>query len=73
MNTIDKVKQLMSDLKISQTGLAERTGLKQPNIKDPYCSSLDFLHLSSFIIKKGLGYVSENSMSASSTLPVTLM
>lgn len=32
MNTIDKVKQLMSDLKISQTELAERTGLKQPNI-----------------------------------------
>jgi len=32
MNTIEKIKQLMSHLKISQTELAERTGLKQPNI-----------------------------------------
>lgn len=32
MNTIDKIKQLMSDLNITQTELAERTGLKQPNI-----------------------------------------
>ena len=32
MNTIDKIKQLMSDLSITQTELAERTGLKQPNI-----------------------------------------
>ena len=32
MNTIDKIKQMMSDLNITQTELAERTGLKQPNI-----------------------------------------
>ena len=32
MNTIEKIKQLMSDLNITQTELAERTGLKQPNI-----------------------------------------
>lgn len=32
MNTVDKIKQLMSDLNISQTELAKRIGLKQPNL-----------------------------------------
>ena len=32
MTTIEKIKQLMSDMNITQTELANRTGLKQPNI-----------------------------------------
>ena len=32
MTTIEKIKQLMSDMNITQTELAKRTGLKQPNI-----------------------------------------
>lgn len=32
MTTVEKIKKLMSEMKITQTELAERTGLKQPNI-----------------------------------------
>lgn len=32
MTTVEKIKQLMSDMNITQTELAKRTGLKQPNI-----------------------------------------
>lgn len=32
MTTVEKIKQLMSDMNITQTELANRTGLKQPNI-----------------------------------------